>query len=208
MRSSAAPTRRPRSSALRHRASTATARRAPPRGPGPLRSGRVARADSRAPRASRAHAAPMPRLAAVTSATGAPSRASRAGRSPKRRRRNSIVSADAEAGRPGRPAALLLLEVGDAGDVEVRPRDALRDELLEEHAGVDRAGGAPAGVLHVGPLGLQVLAVLVPERAAARPARPPPRPPRRARGRARRRASSGPRTRCRARSATAPVRVA
>ena len=39
------------------------------------------------------------------------------------------------------------------GDVEMSPWDALRGELLEEDAAVDRSGGAAAGVAHVGPVG-------------------------------------------------------
>src|SRR5438132_1117870 len=45
-----------------------------------------------------------------------------------------------ESARARRPAALLLLEVRDAGDVEVRPRDAVGHELLQEDPGVDGPG--------------------------------------------------------------------
>src|SRR2546427_1977163 len=58
--------------------------------------------------------------------------------------------------------ALALAPVG-AGDVEVRP-DGVARELAEEGRGRDGAAGAPAGVLHVGHVALDLLVVFFPER--------------------------------------------
>src|SRR5437879_8681741 len=58
--------------------------------------------------------------------------------------------------------ALGLAPVG-AGDVEVRP-DGVARELAEEGRGRDVAAGAPAGVLHVGHVALDLLVVFFPER--------------------------------------------
>src|SRR3989475_8395502 len=58
--------------------------------------------------------------------------------------------------------ALALAPVG-AGDVEVRP-DGVARELAEEGRGGDGAAGAPAGVLHVGHVALDLLVVFFPER--------------------------------------------
>src|SRR6266536_2093158 len=73
---------------------------------------------------------------------------------------------DAEAGRPGCIPGVLLFEVRDAGDVYVRPGNVLRDDLLQENGGGDRSCIAAGGVLHVRPLGPEVLAIVVPEREA------------------------------------------
>src|SRR5437660_11335971 len=58
--------------------------------------------------------------------------------------------------------ALALAPVG-AGDVEVRP-DSVARELAEEGRGRDGAAGAPAGVLHVGHVALDLVVVFFPER--------------------------------------------
>src|SRR5207245_10958024 len=50
------------------------------------------------------------------------------------------------------------------GDVDVRPRHAAVDELLEEHRRGDRPRGTSAGVHHVGDLALQLLAIFLEQR--------------------------------------------
>src|SRR5207247_316853 len=69
---------------------------------------------------------------------------------------------DPEAGPAARRQGEVLLGEGRAGDVEVRPRDAV-DEFLEEEPGDDRARLA-TDVLQVGDAALQFLAILAHER--------------------------------------------
>src|ERR687889_2166814 len=71
--------------------------------------------------------------------------------------------ADGDAGRAFRAEGLGLVAPGGARDVEVRPRDAV-GELLDEGGGGDGAGLAPADVLDVGDVGLDLLRVLLVER--------------------------------------------
>src|SRR5947208_8758883 len=55
------------------------------------------------------------------------------------------------------------LEVRGPGDVEMHPREAV-DELAQEPRARDRAGGPPARILYVGDIGLEQLAVFIPQR--------------------------------------------
>src|SRR6266446_1431428 len=71
--------------------------------------------------------------------------------------------ADSNRRRPLGVARRFALEVGGPGDVEVDPRKAV-DELAQEPRARDRAGGASARILHVGYVGLEQLAVLIPQR--------------------------------------------
>src|SRR5437867_13067720 len=70
--------------------------------------------------------------------------------------------AGAHARRPLRDVRTLALAPVGAGDVEVRP-DGVARELAEEGRGRDGAAGAPAGVLHVGHVALDLLVVFFPE---------------------------------------------
>src|SRR5262252_7858883 len=65
-----------------------------------------------------------------------------------------------EARGAGVVAGVFLFEVGGSRDVQMRPRDPRRSELLEKHSGVDGPRGPPSGVPHVRPLGFEVVAVV------------------------------------------------
>src|SRR5215203_5380374 len=71
--------------------------------------------------------------------------------------------ADGDARGALRAEGLGLVAPCRAGDVEVRPGDAV-GELLDEGSGGDGAGLAPADVLDVGDVGLDLLGVLLVER--------------------------------------------
>src|SRR5688500_9330144 len=71
--------------------------------------------------------------------------------------------ADAHGCRPLRLVRHFSFGVGRAGDVQVHPRETV-DELAQEPAAGDGAGAAAGGVLHVGDIGLEQIAVLVPQR--------------------------------------------
>src|SRR5438876_9218732 len=75
--------------------------------------------------------------------------------------------ADAHARRPLRDVRTLALAPVGAGDVEVCP-DRVARELAEEGRGRDGAAGAPAGVLQVGHVALDLLVVIFPERQLPR----------------------------------------
>ena len=74
--------------------------------------------------------------------------------------------AQPEGRRPDGIAGVVAVVIGRARDVEVRPRRLRVHELLEEHRAVDRAAPPAARVLHVRPVGADVLAVLLPHREA------------------------------------------
>src|SRR6185312_8932881 len=71
--------------------------------------------------------------------------------------------AHAHPGRPLHPGRVLAIGVRRAGDVEVDPGEPVH-ELAQEPPRRDAAGWTPAGVLHVGDVGLHELAILVPQR--------------------------------------------
>src|SRR5881296_4425913 len=71
--------------------------------------------------------------------------------------------ADAHARRSLRDVCALALAPVGAGDVEVGP-DAIARELAEEGRGRNRPAGAPACILHVGHVALDLLIVFFPER--------------------------------------------
>src|SRR2546430_14518460 len=60
-------------------------------------------------------------------------------------------------------ARAFALEVCRSGDIEVHPREAV-DEFAQEPRARDRPRRPPAGILHVGDVGLHKLAVVVPQR--------------------------------------------
>src|SRR3989442_5784026 len=70
---------------------------------------------------------------------------------------------DSNRRRPFRMAGAFPFEVRGAGDIEMHPREAVH-ELAQEPRARDRSGGASPGILDVGHVGLEQLAIVFPQR--------------------------------------------